>query len=96
MSSAQPADLQWLLVVVVMCINCIVAADLASLSFQLASFHCSLDRQMGVIFCRVCPTPIRLSRLTFDHDVAPVKLLPARALADPSLRSKKWMRAKAL
>ncbi|MDQ0323037.1 hypothetical protein QO002_005243 [Pararhizobium capsulatum DSM 1112] len=45
---------------------------------------------MGAIFCRICPTPIRLPGLTFDHDVGPAKLLPVVRWPFLRFRPRNW------
>lgn len=77
MAPAEPTNLQWVFVLIVMRVDCFNAADLADTFFQLPGFQGSLDRQMRVVFCRICPTPIRLSCLALDHDVGPVMLFRA-------------------
>ncbi len=77
MASAEPTNLQWVFVLVVMGVDCFDAADLAGLLFQFACLQRSLHRQMGVVFCRVCSAPVRLSRPALDHDVGPVMLFRA-------------------
>jgi len=77
MASAEPTNLQWVFVLVVMGVDRFNTADLADIFFQLAGLQGSLDRQMRVVFCWVCPAPVRLSRLALDHDVGPVMLFRA-------------------
>ena len=74
MAPAEPTNLQRVVVLVVVGVDCFNAADLADTFFQLPGLQGSLDRQMRVVLCWVCPTPIRLSCLALDHDVGPVML----------------------
>ncbi|OEC96891.1 hypothetical protein A9Z06_28195 [Rhizobium sp. YK2] len=73
-ASAEPTNLQWVFVLIVMGVDCFNAADLANLFFQLPGLQRFLDRQMRVVFCWVCSAPICLSRLALDHDFSPVMM----------------------
>lgn len=72
--------MQWLLVSVVMCVDRCNTADFTDMSFQLSSFQRSLHRQMGIIFFRVCSTPIRLPCVTFNHYIGFLSLEVATKL----------------
>ncbi|TWB45532.1 hypothetical protein FBZ98_1152 [Rhizobium sp. ERR 922] len=67
MSSAQPSNRQWLLVLIVMGVDSFDAADFASLSIDLTRLQGSLNRKMGFVFAGIGPSPVGLAGIRLQH-----------------------------
>lgn len=66
-ATAKPPHIQRIIILIVMGVDILIAANFAAFPFENPRLKRPLNRQMSVILGRIGAPPVRLSRLAFNH-----------------------------
>ena len=66
-TSTEPTHVKWIVVPIMVSIDCYAPANLAGLFLEIACLYCTMNSEVSIVFCRICTAPIRLPGPTLDH-----------------------------